>query len=377
MQNKYKIGIIGGGQLGKMMTQAAKKLGFHVTILDPTQHSPAGQVADIEITGHFKDPEKLHHIVESCDVTTYDIEHIETGILTELSKKHTIYPSHKILTLIQDKSLQKEAFYRHAIPCARFLKGSTPLSEVMKHFSFPLVQKMNQGGYDGRGVFVAKTEAELKPIPQDQFFYEEFIPFEKELAMLIARNPQGEIRTYPLVEMHFDPRANICDLVIAPARVSKELERKAVLIAIHCMDVFQGVGVFGIEMFLTKTGEVLVNEIAPRPHNSGHYTIEACITSQFEQHIRAVTGLPLGSTELLIPAVMMNLLGEPGHEGPPEFQGIQEALKIEGLSMHLYGKKITSPFRKMGHLTIVDKNLDHALLKASLAKTFLKVLAKP
>jgi 5-(carboxyamino)imidazole ribonucleotide synthase len=374
MKNEYRIGIIGGGQLGKMMTQAAKKLGFHVTILDPTEHSPAGQVADIEITGHFKDPEKLRQIVESCDVTTYDIENIETGI--QLSKKHTIHPSLSLLALIQDKSLQKETFYRHAIPTARFLKGTTPLSETVKQFSFPIVQKMNRGGYDGRGVFVAKTEADLKPIPQDQFFYEEFIPFEKELAILIARNPQGEIKIYPLVEMHFDPRANICDLVIAPARVSKDVERQAIHIATHCMNVFQGVGVFGFEMFLTKKEEILVNEIAPRPHNSGHYTIEACVTSQFEQHIRAITGLPLGSTELLIPAVMMNLLGEPGHTGAPEFQGIVEALKIEGLSMHLYGKKITSPFRKMGHLTIIDKNLDNALRKADQAKTFLKVFAK-
>ncbi len=376
MKIKHKIGIIGGGQLGKMMTQAAKKLGFHVTILDPTPHSPAGQVADLEITGHFHDPEKLREIVESCDVTTYDIEHIETEILTALSKNHSIHPSPALLALIQDKSLQKETFCRYGILTARFQKGSVPLAEVIKCFSFPLVQKMNRGGYDGRGVFVAKTESELKSIPKDQFFYEEFIPFEKELAILVARNPQGEIRTYPLVEMHFDSRANICDLVIAPARVSKNIEMEASRIAAHCMDVLQGVGIFGIEMFLTQKDEVLVNEIAPRPHNSGHHTIEACVTSQFEQHIRAITGLPLGSTELLTPAVMMNLLGEPCYEGPPEIQGVVDALKIEGLSLHLYGKKITRPFRKMGHLTIIDKTLDQALSKASKAKAILKILAK-
>lgn len=378
MKNKldYHIGIIGGGQLGKMMTQAAKKLGFHVTVLDPTPHSPAGQVADLEITGTFHDPEKLRQIVESCDVTTYDIEHIETGILTELSKTHAIHPSPALLALIQDKSLQKETLQHHEIPTARFQKGSTPLPDVLKRLGFPLVQKMNKGGYDGRGVFVAKTEAELKLIHKDQFFYEEFVPFEKELAVLVARNPQGEIKTYPLVEMQFDPRANICDLVIAPARVSKNVERKAAHIAAHCMEVLQGVGIFGIEMFLTPKEEVLVNEIAPRPHNSGHHTIEACATSQFEQHVRAVTGLPLGSTELLTPAVMMNLLGEPGYEGVPELQGAVDALKIEGLSLHLYGKKITRPFRKMGHVTVTDKNLDHALSKALKAKAFLKMLAK-
>lgn len=377
-----KIGIIGGGQIGKMITQAAKKLGFFVTVLDPTPNCPAGQVADKQIISDFYNKDKLRELVTESDVTTYDIEHIDVDVLKELvDKKYSIHPSPRILGIIQDKAKQRGFLARAGVPIPECEKVNT-ISEacsILKSFGFPVVLKRRKGGYDGQGVFIIKSKSEIKEaeeVIKEKSILEKFVDISKELALIVVRNKVGEIKCYPVVEMIFDNRANICDMVIVPARIDGETKRESEQIARKTIEYLGGVGVFGIEMFLTKKKEVLVNEIAPRPHNSGHYSIEACITSQFEQHIRAITGLPLGSTELLTPAVMVNILGAEGHEGKATFENIDKILEIPGASLHIYGKQITKPFRKMGHLTIVDKNLDKAIEKAEEAKKILRVIAK-
>lgn len=359
-----------------MMTLEAKKMGFYVTVLDPTPGSPAGQVADEQIAAGFFDSEKIEELVKNSDVTTYDLEHIDVQTLKRLyDEGYRIHPSPHILEIIQDKLIQKEFLRKKGIPVPRY-KLVRDLENDVRDFGFPVVQKTRRGGYDGRGVFIIKNEKDLENALSGETYLEEFVEIEKELAVMVARNEKGEIACYPVVEMYFDEDANICDVVIAPARIEEKETKIARDIAVSVVEVLEGVGIFGIEMFLTKQGEILVNEIAPRPHNSGHYTIEACVTSQFEQHIRAIMNLPLGSTKLLIPAVMVNLLGEEGHYGKPALVGLEEALAIEGLSLHFYGKKETRPYRKMGHFTVVDDSVERALEKALKAKKILKVVSE-
>lgn len=368
-----KLGIIGGGQLGKIMSQKAKKMGFHVTILDPTYNCPAAQVSDKHIVAGFYDQEKLEQLVQESDVTTFELEHVDTSILKELYEHgHNIHPSPYVMELIQNKYEQKKLLDEKGIPVPAYkdVKSSSDLGVL----GFPVIQKAKMGGYDGKGVQILKTEQEAQTMAiQAESFLEELVDINKELAIIVARNIEGEIKCYPVVEMLFDERVNICDSVMAPARISSEIEQKAVDVSVKSIEALEGVGIFGVELFLTNSGEVLVNEIAPRPHNSGHYTVEACATSQFEQIIRAVTNLPLGSTKLISPAVMVNLLGEEGYEGEPFIDGIHDALEIPELSFHFYGKSFTKPFRKMGHITVLDDDINKALEKANRAKDVLKI----
>ncbi|HHW04049.1 MAG TPA: 5-(carboxyamino)imidazole ribonucleotide synthase [Thermoanaerobacterales bacterium] len=369
-----KIGIIGGGQLGKMMAQEARKLGFRILVLDPTPGCPAAGISDAQIVADFYNAEKIKELVEKSDISTYEIEHIDTSVLKELVKNgHIVHPSPEVLETIKDKSKQKQMLNRKNIPTARWKMVERDLYSEVVDFGIPAVQKSCRGGYDGRGVFVIRERQDIPKALKSDSFLEEMVDIEKELAVMVARSARGEIKCYPVVEMAFDERANICDTVIAPARVDRRIQEEASDMAASCVEALDGVGIFGIEMFLTGDGKILVNEIAPRPHNSGHYTIEACVTSQFEQHLRAIAGFPLGSTELLIPAVMVNILGEDGYEGPPHFEGVEDVLAIPGASIHIYGKKTTKPFRKMGHVTIVDKNMERALEKAETVKRKLKV----
>lgn len=370
--SNLKIGIIGGGQLGKIMSQKAKKMGFHVTILDPTFNCPAAQVSDKHIIGGFYDKDKLEQLVQETNVTTFELEHVDTSILKQLyDHGHKIYPSPYVMELIQNKYEQKKLLDEKGIPVPAY--KSVEEDEDLKAFGFPVIQKAKMGGYDGKGVQMLKSESDLEIAIKTESFIEELVDIHKELALIVARNIQGEIKCYPVVEMLFDERVNICDSVMAPARISKEIEEKSIEVSIKSIEVLGGVGIFGVELFLTKSGEVLVNEIAPRPHNSGHYTVESCATSQFEQIIRAVTNLPLGSTKLISPSVMVNLLGEEGYEGEPFIEGIHEALAIPELSFHFYGKSFTKPFRKMGHITVLDDDIDKALKKAMKAKDILKI----
>ncbi|AZT90629.1 5-(carboxyamino)imidazole ribonucleotide synthase [Caldicellulosiruptor changbaiensis] len=369
-----KIGIIGGGQLGKMLSQKAKQMGFYVISLDPSAACPAASVSDELIVSDFYSPEKLKELVEKSDITTYEIEHINTSVLKELyDKGYNILPSPYCLEIIQDKLKQKQVLQSAGLPVPRFERVESFDISFFENFGFPLVQKATKGGYDGRGVVVIKSKDDINKVLKTESYIEEFVDVEKELAVIVARNKKGDVVSYPVVEMVFDEIANILDMLIVPARVEKDIEDEAKKIAIKAVEALQGVGVFGVELFLTKDRKILINEIAPRPHNSGHYTIEACITSQFEQHLRAICDLPLGSTKLLSPAVMINLLGEDGYKGTPVIEGLINALSIEGVSFHFYGKKVTAPFRKMGHITILDDNLERAIEKAKKVKEVLKI----
>jgi len=372
-----RIGMIGGGQLGKMTAQVAKQMGFYVTVLDPAPHCPAAHIADAHIVGDFHDANKLTALANLSDVVTYELENIDTQTLKKLADDgHVIYPSPDTLEIIQDKLIQKQVLDKAGVPVPTYAQVDKLDTEYLATASYPFVQKARTGGYDGKGVVVLKSPADAAqalPVPS---LVEQFIPFEKELAIMIARSPTGDIRCYPVVEMVFDDKTNICDIVAAPAQVSSDIAEKAREIAVHAIEAVKGVGVFGVEMFLTQAGDILVNEIAPRPHNSGHYTIEACHTCQFEQLVRVISGLPLGDAQLRAPAVMWNILGEAGYTGTPVVEGLHEALAIDGLAFHFYDKSTTKPSRKMGHITIVKPDLEHALKDVQYIKDVLKVKAE-
>ncbi|MGP2656397.1 5-(carboxyamino)imidazole ribonucleotide synthase [Malaciobacter sp. WC5094] len=370
--SNLKLGIIGGGQLGKIMAVKAKKMGFHVTILDPTLDCPAAQVSDKQIVGGFFDKEKLEQIVKDSDVTTFELEHVDTSVLKKLyDEDNNIHPSPYLIELIQDKFKQKEFLDKKGIPVPKYKNVQTPAD--LESFGLPIIQKARKGGYDGKGVALLKDKEDLVNALPGETFIEELVDIKKELAVMVSRNIEGQIACYPVVEMLFDDRVNICDIVIAPAKIDEKINEAARQMSIDSIEALDGVGIFGVELFLTNNDELLVNEIAPRPHNSGHYTVEACATSQFEQIIRAVTNLPLGSTKLITPAAMVNLLGEEGFTGEPVIEGIHDALEIDGLSFHFYSKKETKPFRKMGHITVLDDSVDGALEKVEKAKEILKI----
>jgi 5-(carboxyamino)imidazole ribonucleotide synthase len=356
-----RIGIIGGGQLGRMLVAAVNRLGCTAVVLDPTPGSPAGQVAGRQIIGAYHDAAKLRELVDVSDVTTFDIEDIDAEALMALeSEGHRIHPSPSLLAEIQDKLRQKHLLTGAGIPTAEFVETEQPSASAFSDFGYPLVQKARRGGYDGRGVAIlhgAEQLERLLPVPS---VVERFVPAEKELAVVVARGLDGETVCYPVVEMTFRPEANILDTLLAPARIDADTARRAQDLGVRTVEALGGVGVFGIELFLKADGELLVNEVAPRTHNSGHFTIEACVTDQFEQHLRAITGLPLGRTDLLTPAAMINLLGAEGHSGRPVIRGLAQALAIPGVSVHLYGKAATRTNRKMGHVTVLDSDLESA-----------------
>ena len=365
------IGIIGGGQLGRMMIYQAKKLGFRFAVLD-AEDAPAKTLADFFVPGSLKDPAALEALAKSSDLMTYEIEHINTDALDDLYLQgYKIYPSPAVLRVIQDKLLQKELFVKKGLPTAAFFAKDNPLTADLFGKKFPLVQKSRCEGYDGRGVRILRCcDCERLNAPS---IFEEMADINKELAVMVARGRDGNVAVYPVTEMAFNPDLNICDTVIAPARIDEKTAALAREIAVSAVQALDGVGIFGVELFLVNQGKILVNEIAPRPHNSGHYTMEGCVTCQFEQHVRAVSGLPLGDTSLVRPAVMLNLLGEADSAGTVKIDGLEDALKVPGLSVHLYGKAKSFPFRKMGHFTVTASTLDEALSRAEYVRGILKI----
>ncbi len=368
------IGIIGGGQLGRMMAMAARRMGCAVSVIDPTPDCPAAGLVDQHIVAAFDDHSAMRKLVKNCDVTTFEIETIDVSALIELEKKdHAIFPSPRLLAQLQDKFIQKQLLATADLPTAEFIDVSEPSAQIFADFGYPLVQKARRGGYDGRGVAVLKDAQEFSkhlPVPS---YIERFVPAQKELSVLVARGRGGELRSYPVVEMTVNEKHNVLDTLLAPARVSGEIADKAIAIAERAVAVLDGVGVFGVELFLTEAGDILINEIAPRTHNSGHHTIEANVTDQFEQHLRAVMGMPLGSVKQLSPAVMVNLLGEAGARGRVRVNGLREVLAIAGVNVHLYGKQQVKPFRKMGHVTILDKTLEKAVRKAKVVRDLIQI----
>jgi 5-(carboxyamino)imidazole ribonucleotide synthase len=364
---KKRIGLIGGGQLGRMMIEESLRLNTHFNVLD-TADCPCSNLAHNHIIGKLTDGEAIKQLAAISDVLSYEIEHIDVDTLLQLEQQGVeVIPSPRILKVIQDKGIQKEFFAQHQIPTAPFIlvhdkkdweKAITTLGGAK------MVAKTRKDGYDGKGVTIFNTESVLSGASDIPFHQpcvlEKFIPCEKEISVMVARDKQGDTKAWPVVEMEFDPIANLVTFLDCPASVSNEIEKAAKQLAIDAIKKLDGIGVFAIEMFLTANGELLVNEIAPRPHNSGHHTIEACYTSQFEQLVRVLLDLPLGSTELIQPAVMMNLLGAEDFSGTYKLKGMEEAMQIQGVYIHLYGKKESKPMRKMGHVTITAPTLDEA-----------------
>ncbi len=355
------IGIIGGGQLGRMLVQAAARLGCSCTILDPDPDCPAGRLAANQLVGSCHDAHQLSQLADCCDVITYEREDINSETLSKLAAQgHTIYPEPQILAIIQDKLTQKEYLRQHDIPTAPFVALDQPTPQACADFGYPLVQKARRGGYDGRGVQIMRSAIDFAhhlPVPS---LLEACVPIQKELAVMVVRGQDGNSITYPPVEMHFHPEHNLLDLLLSPADVSPDIAAAAQALALRVVNTLQGVGIFGIELFLDTQNRLLVNEIAPRTHNSGHHTLDAHITDQFEQQLRAILGLPLGSTDALSPAAMINLLGESNYRGTPMIDGLNNILAQPGVCYHWYGKKETRPQRKMGHITVLNPELTQA-----------------
>ena len=374
-QNNFKLGVLGGGQLGRMLIQSGIDLNISFSVLDPDANAPCNQLAPFT-TGKLTDYDTVIQFGSSCDLITIEIENVNTAALRELEKRgKKVFPQPSIIELIQDKRIQKQFYVDNEIPTAEFVLTENK-SDVLKHKAFlPAVNKLGKEGYDGRGVQMIRSEQDLEKAFDSPGLLEKLIDFDKEIAIIVAKNEKGDIISYPAVEMAFHPEKNLVEYLFAPADLPDAIQQKADQIARKVIDRLGLVGILAVEMFVTKGGEVLVNEVAPRPHNSGHQTIEANYTSQYEQHLRAILNQPLGSTKMLIPSAMVNLLGEEGFTGEAKYQGMEAVLALEGVHVHLYGKKITKPFRKMGHVTIVDNDMESLRKKANFVKDNLKVIA--
>ena len=375
-----KIGVLGGGQLGRMLQQEASTMGLDLHFLDQSKAFPAGQLAHNFIQGDFKNYDDVVAFGSTMDIITIEIENVNAEALSYLeSKGVTVYPQAKVIHLIKDKGLQKQFYKDHNIATSAFdlYADKTAILEAIQNqnIHFPFVQKSRLAGYDGKGVAVIKSEDDMGKIMDVPSVIEYFVDIDKELAIIIARNQNGDINAFPVTEMVFNEEGNLLDYLICPSSVSEDVQLECERIAKEIITKMEMVGLLAVELFLTKKGEVIVNEVAPRPHNSGHHTIDANVNSQFNLHLRSILGLSLGDTSMLKPAVMINVLGEKGHTGPADYKGLEEVLKIDGVFPHLYGKKMVKPLRKMGHLTILAGDISDALYKMSQVKSKLKVEA--
>jgi 5-(carboxyamino)imidazole ribonucleotide synthase len=375
MEQDSKLGVLGGGQLGRMLIQSGIDFNIFFAVLDPDPDAPCSSICEFHC-GKLTDYNRVMQFGSDCDVITIEIENVNTAALKELKARgKKVFPEPEVIELIQDKRLQK-AFYRdNDIPTAQFFLTENA-EAVRQHVDFlPFVNKLGREGYDGRGVQVMREKKELENAFDAPGLVEKLIDFEKEISVIVARNSMGEVRSFPAVEMVFHPARNLVEYLFSPAELSLETAREADAVARRIIDKLGMTGLLAVEMFVTRAGGILVNEIAPRPHNSGHHTIEASYTSQYEQHLRAILNLPLGDTSALMPSAMVNLLGEPGCAGPARYQGFEEVLSVPGIYVHLYGKKITKPFRKMGHVTILEKDMEALKKKATFVKETLKVIS--
>lgn len=376
-----KIGILGGGQLGKMLCLAAANWDLKTYVLDQSADFPAGAVCTGFTAGDFNDYDQVLAFGKDKDVLTIEIEHVNTKALRDLAAAGVaVHPAPDALEIIQDKGAQKEFYRAQDIPTAAFQlfeDEKALLKAVQKgELSLPFVQKTRKAGYDGRGVAIIRTESDLeKKLLSGPCLAEALAPIQTEIAVIAARNAADEVVVFPAVEMDFHPEANLVEWLICPARIAPLTAAAAEALAERVIRAFDICGLLAVEMFLTRDGRLLVNEVAPRPHNSGHHTINAASSSQYEQHLRAICNLPLGATTQLRPAVMVNILGEPGFKGPVSYRGVEACLALEGVHLHLYGKAMTAPFRKMGHATVTGDTLESALEKAAKVKTWLKAEA--
>ncbi len=371
-----KLGILGGGQLGRMLIQQAINYNVTVKVLDPDREAPCRKLCDEFVVGSLSDFDTVYKFGKKVDLLTIEIEKVNVDALEQLEKEGVlIYPQPRIIRLIQDKGLQKQFFKENGIPTAEFQVISSAEQLKNSHIPFPYIQKLRRDGYDGKGVYKVKDESYLAGAFTEPSLIERWVDFEKELGIIVARNENGDVSSFPLVEMEFNAEANLVEFLISPSTLPFDIHEQAKVIAEKIAEDLNIVGLLAVEMFLTKDGKILVNELAPRPHNSGHQSIEGNVVSQFEQHLRAIFNQPLGDTSTISNAIMINILGEAGHEGPAVYQGIEKILKCPGVYVHLYGKALTKPFRKMGHVTIVDADREKAIEKARYVQETLKVVS--
>lgn len=371
----FTLGILGGGQLGKMMLYTTRKWDINTYVMDKDDTAPAFQGCDVYFEGDIMDYESVMEFGEQVDVLTVEIENVNVQALQDLEDKGiAVSPSAKVLNLIRNKARQKSFYLDKSIATAAFEVYSQPNLEHQRNY--PFIWKSAEGGYDGKGVKVIRQASDLEDLPQVECIYEDMVDFDLELAVIVARNANGEMKTYPVVEMEFHPEANQVEYVICPARINMDISDRARELALEVSEAYEHVGLLAVEMFLTKSGELLVNEVAPRPHNSGHHTIEGSITDQFEQHVRCVCNLPLGATDSTVASVMVNLVGEEGYTGNVIYDGIEDILAMPGVTPHIYGKKETRPFRKMGHVTVVANDIVEARELAEVVKGKIRVIAE-
>lgn len=376
--SEFKLGVLGGGQLGKMLLSETRKYDIHTCVLDPSALAPGRLASNEFFQGDLNDFDDVYAFGKKVDLLTIEIEAVNIEALEKLeSEGLEIHPSPRILRLIQDKATQKHFYKDNNIPTSNFEvfenKADTILAIASNDWPMPVVWKAATGGYDGFGVTICRTKEDIDKIGDQKGILEEMVPFEKELAVVVARNKDGQTKSFPVVEMEFHPTANQVEYVISPSSISEEMKVKAQALAEKVADAYKLCGILAVEMFLTKEGEILVNEVAPRTHNSGHLTIEANYTSQFEQHLRAILNLPLGSTATKAAGVMANLVGEEGHTGDVVYNGYRDLLDLDGVNIHIYGKKETRPFRKMGHVTVIHEDVAEARRLAGLAKEKINV----
>ncbi|NJM79390.1 MAG: 5-(carboxyamino)imidazole ribonucleotide synthase [Flavobacterium sp.] len=376
----FKLGILGGGQLGKMLLTETRKFDIQTFVLDPSEEAPSRFGCNSFYRGSLMDFDIVYQFGKLVDLLTIEIENVNLDALDKLEEEGLpIFPSPKTLRLIQNKGKQKDLYVKHNIPTSKHLRfvGLDDLrnSLAKDELEFPFVWKSAQFGYDGNGVKICRSAIDLVKLPDVECIAEDLVPFKNELAVIVARSFSGEIKTYPVVEMEFHPEANQVEYVICPARIDKKIAQKAQEVALKVSETFNHVGLLAVEMFQTENDEILVNEVAPRPHNSGHYSIEASYTSQFENHLRAILNLPLGNTDSKVAGIMVNLVGEEGFTGQVVYENIKEIMAINGVTPHIYGKRETRPFRKMGHVTIVNEDMIEARKIAEEVKNSIRVIS--
>ncbi len=376
----FKLGILGGGQLGKMLLFDTRKFDIQTYVLDPSDEAPCKIACNQFFKGDLMDFDTVYNFGKQVDVLTFEIELVNLEALEKLENEgKKVYPSPKTLRLIQNKGVQKDFYTKHTIPTAPYTRfenlDALQLAVKSSAVELPFVWKCTEFGYDGNGVKVVRKASDLELLPNVECIAETMIPFKNELAVIVCRNPSGEIKTYPVVEMEFHPEANQVEYVICPARIDEKVAEKARAIALNVSQQFNHVGLLAVEMFQTEDDEILVNEVAPRPHNSGHYSIEASYTSQFENHLRAILDLPLGNTDSKVAGIMVNLVGAEGHSGDVVYENIETILGWNGVTPHIYGKKQTRPFRKMGHVTIANENMVEARRIAEEVKNTIRVIS--
>lgn len=377
----FKLGILGGGQLGKMLLYETRKFDIHTKVLETSNEAPCRIACDEFILGSLMDFDAVYNFGKLVDILTIEIENVNLDALEKLEQEGVkVYPPTNTLRTIQNKATQKLFYTDNGIPTADFSRFAyaSEIKDAIENggLEFPFVWKAAQFGYDGQGVKVVRSSDDLAELPAGECIAEKMIPFKNELAVIVVRNPSGEVVTYPVVEMEFHPEANQVEYVICPARIADAVADKAKKIALKVSKKIGHVGILAVEMFQTQENEILVNEVAPRPHNSGHYSIEASYTNQFEQHIRAILDLPLGKTDSKVAGIMVNLVGAEGHTGDVVYKNICEIIAMDGVTPHIYGKKQTRPFRKMGHVTIINKDIDEARRVAQKVKEMIKVISK-